>query len=80
MFADPTGRRARVVRAALLAMAGCFALWLAALVVGAVGFNAFPGPLRHAALARRTVVVAPARTSHIVPVNLRGATPHPRPS
>ena len=80
VFADPTGRRARVVRVALVGLAGCFALWLVALVVGAVGFNAFPSPLRHPVLARRSMVGTPFRPPHTVSVNLRVRAPRPRTS
>jgi len=76
VFADPTGRRERVVRAALLVLAACFALWLAALVAGAVGFGTLPGVPARPAMVHR---VEPVRG---IPVDLRDpALPaRPRPS
>lgn len=53
VFVDPTGRRERRVRLALVAAVCLSALWLASLAVGCVGFTNLP-------------VTAPLRLVHVV--------------
>lgn len=60
VFVDPTGRRARTLRLAVLAIGMACALWLAGLGAGVVGFNGLPSlPLLHAG---KTGVATPVST------------------
>ena len=65
MFVDSSGRRARGVRAAGVAVASLCAFWLLGLTVGMAGFSGFPTigvrVLAHAGIARSAALEADAR-------------------